>query len=255
MAKKRKSLPNGVRFEVFKRDKFRCQYCGKPSPEAVLQVDHIHPVAEGGTDEIANLVTSCFECNSGKSDKLLSDDTAVAKQRAELERQQERLEQIEMIAQWRQSLAGVEERAIEVAVQELRRWTNGSVSLSELGATEMRKHIRKHGLEPVCEGIAACAERHGSDVEAILDGLGAALNFMASVSKDPQEREIYYIRGWVANRHGKAKDWRLLEDVRRWIANGWTVDVIKEWIEKAKGFAELDGWFSRRADDCRKEGA
>jgi len=62
-----------VRFEVFKRDDFTCQYCGRRSPEVVLQVDHIVPVAGGGTDDRINLRTSCWECNSGKSDKPLSE--------------------------------------------------------------------------------------------------------------------------------------------------------------------------------------
>jgi len=30
------------RFEVFKRDKFTCQYCGKAAPDVVLHIDHIH---------------------------------------------------------------------------------------------------------------------------------------------------------------------------------------------------------------------
>ncbi|MEW6048525.1 MAG: HNH endonuclease [Bacillota bacterium] len=63
---KRKPIPSKVRFEVFKRDKFTCRYCGRTTPQVVLEVDHIVPVAEGGTDDIENLVTSCYECNRGK---------------------------------------------------------------------------------------------------------------------------------------------------------------------------------------------
>jgi len=55
------------RFEVFKRDDFTCRYCGKKSPEVILEVDHIVPVAEGGSDDAINLATSCWACNSGKS--------------------------------------------------------------------------------------------------------------------------------------------------------------------------------------------
>jgi hypothetical protein len=62
-----------TRFEVFKRDEFTCQYCGRKSPEVVLEVDHIVPVAGGGMDDVVNLRTSCWACNSGKSDKPLSE--------------------------------------------------------------------------------------------------------------------------------------------------------------------------------------
>ena len=69
----RRPLSKRIRFEVFKRDDFTCQYCGKQPPETVLHVDHIHPVSKGGSDGIDNLITSCADCNLGKSDKELGD--------------------------------------------------------------------------------------------------------------------------------------------------------------------------------------
>ena len=68
---KRRSMSKKVRFEIFKRDSFACQYCGRQPPEVVLEVDHIHPVSKGGTTEPLNLVTSCQDCNRGKSDREL----------------------------------------------------------------------------------------------------------------------------------------------------------------------------------------
>src|SRR5258708_11812010 len=44
----------------------------KQSPEAILEVDHIHPESQGGLTELENLVTSCFECNRGKGARLFS---------------------------------------------------------------------------------------------------------------------------------------------------------------------------------------
>lgn len=61
-----------MRFEVFKRDAFTCRYCGKKSPDVVLEVDHIVPVCEGGSDDEMNLVTSCWDCNRGKAGIPLS---------------------------------------------------------------------------------------------------------------------------------------------------------------------------------------
>jgi HNH endonuclease len=62
-----------TRFEVFKRDDFTCQYCGKKSPDVVLEIDHIVPQCDGGNDDVINLRTSCWECNRGKADKSLSE--------------------------------------------------------------------------------------------------------------------------------------------------------------------------------------
>ena len=68
----RKAISKTLRFEVFKRDGFICQYCGAKPPGAVLQADHINPVAKGGRNGIDNLVTSCQPCNLGKGVRLLT---------------------------------------------------------------------------------------------------------------------------------------------------------------------------------------
>ena len=67
---RRKAIPKKVRFEVFKRDKFTCTYCGRKAPDVVLEVDHIIPVAEGGKNDIMNLTTSCRDCNRGKGKRI-----------------------------------------------------------------------------------------------------------------------------------------------------------------------------------------
>ena len=42
----RKVISKRVRFEVFKRDNFKCQYCGSEAPRVVLHVDHINPASK-----------------------------------------------------------------------------------------------------------------------------------------------------------------------------------------------------------------
>jgi hypothetical protein len=63
----RKSTGKRLRFEVFKRDHFTCQYCGAQPPDVVLVCDHVTPVAGGGTTTIDNLITACETCNQGKA--------------------------------------------------------------------------------------------------------------------------------------------------------------------------------------------
>lgn len=60
------SLSSKTRFEIFKRDNFTCQYCGRQTPAVILEIDHIKPKCEGGDDDQTNLTTSCWECNRGK---------------------------------------------------------------------------------------------------------------------------------------------------------------------------------------------
>ena len=113
MEHKRKAIPKSVRFEVFKRDSFTCQYCGRKAPDVVLEVDHINPVANGGENDILNLVTSCRDCNSGKGAKLLTDHQAIDKQREQLEELNDRREQMEMMIEWKTALLSLDETKID----------------------------------------------------------------------------------------------------------------------------------------------
>ncbi len=87
------SLSKKIRFEVFKRDSFKCQYCGATPPSVILEVDHIMPVSKGGQDDIDNLVTACFDCNRGKSNKELT--TMPQSTREKTEQLKEKEEQYE----------------------------------------------------------------------------------------------------------------------------------------------------------------
>jgi hypothetical protein len=81
---KRESISKKVRFEVFKRDLFTCQYCGITPPNVILEIDHIKPVSRGGDNKRDNLITACFDCNRGKSNVLLSSLPDSVAQKAEL---------------------------------------------------------------------------------------------------------------------------------------------------------------------------
>ena len=83
---KRVSISKKLRLEVFKRDNFKCFYCGvKPSDrdDVILEIDHVLPVCEGGTNDIDNLVTSCKDCNRGKGKTKLNDKNYSSLKKAE----------------------------------------------------------------------------------------------------------------------------------------------------------------------------
>ena len=73
----RKPLSPKTRFEVMMRDRFRCQYCGRPAPEVTLEIDHIKPVSAGGTDAKSNLITACRDCNRGKGSMEIEHSVSV----------------------------------------------------------------------------------------------------------------------------------------------------------------------------------
>lgn len=108
----RKSISKKTRFEIFKRDKFTCQYCGRMAPDVVLEIDHIKPVCDGGNNNQLNLLTSCFECNRGKGKVKLDDDSSIKKQQEQLKLLAERREQLDLLIKWKESLSNID---LEVA--------------------------------------------------------------------------------------------------------------------------------------------
>lgn len=66
MRKARREITLKTRFEILSRDGFACGYCGAKAPQAVLHVDHVVPLALGGSGQQGNLITSCESCNLGK---------------------------------------------------------------------------------------------------------------------------------------------------------------------------------------------
>jgi 5-methylcytosine-specific restriction endonuclease McrA len=57
------------RRNIFKRDHYTCQYCGKQPGAEELTVDHVIPRARGGQSRWDNCVLACVECNKRKADR------------------------------------------------------------------------------------------------------------------------------------------------------------------------------------------
>ena len=54
-----------TRLEVFNRDQYICQYCGKESRQ--LTLDHVIPRYRGGEHTWENVVSACIPCNRHKA--------------------------------------------------------------------------------------------------------------------------------------------------------------------------------------------
>ncbi|MEC4986672.1 MAG: HNH endonuclease [Oscillatoria sp. PMC 1068.18] len=63
-------IPTVVRKYVFERDNYCCKSCQKKSYQTILNIDHIVPLAKGGSNDISNLQTLCRSCNQKKKDYL-----------------------------------------------------------------------------------------------------------------------------------------------------------------------------------------
>ena len=70
-SRSKRSIPDKLRYQVLKRDNFKCCACGASpakDPSVELHIDHILPWAKGGETVLENLQTLCSKCNLGKGD-------------------------------------------------------------------------------------------------------------------------------------------------------------------------------------------
>ena len=186
---KRKNLSKSVRFEVFKRDSFKCQYCGKSAPDVVLEVDHIIPVSKGGDNDISNLITACFDCNRGKRDKKLTDKQSVKLQKEELDKLNARREQIEMIAEWRKELLNLMNESIDKIVEIINQEFYLDIHLTDYGRRNFSKRIKKYGVKETLNSSLIAFEKY-DDIETALSKIDGIL-YMRKLEYENPEKAVY----------------------------------------------------------------
>lgn len=205
----RKAIKKSVRFEVFKRDNFTCQYCGSAAPDVVLHLDHISPVAGGGGNDIINLVTSCVDCNLGKGARSLDDKSAIAKQRQQLTELNERREQLEMMLRWREGMADINEIKVDAFNKVFSEATG--CSLNDHGKGKLRRWLKHNSIEVLLEALEAALGsyyRNGDDDpeennRLAGEAFGKVLTVIRGKAKyadKPHMKDLFYIRGIIRNR-------------------------------------------------------
>jgi|WetSurMetagenome_2_1015567.scaffolds.fasta_scaffold71287_1 hypothetical protein len=275
----RTSLSKKIRFEVFKRDKFTCQYCGEKSPDVILEVDHIDPVAKGGSNDLINLITSCKNCNRGKRDIKLDDSTVLNKQRQQLEELEERREQIKMMLDWRKSLDTLEDDTLGITVDYIESKIPG-FSLNDTGQDNIKKYLQKFSFDDLLDAIDISSKKYlryidgaldKSSVEDYISKIGGILTLK---NKSQIEQKLAYIKGICRNRFSyfdpkKASillndyvqalekyGWtesQILNDLENELiaktkeSKNWTVwrDLIEKWIEDVNGWINNDNEISK----------
>lgn len=205
----RKSLGKKIRFEVFKRDAFTCQYCGRKAPEVVLRADHIKPVCAGGEDDILNLITACFDCNAGKGPLELDDNSIIEKQRQQLEDLNERRIQLEMMLEWREHMRGLDDAQIDAFCADFARLVDG-YSVNELGRQDIKKWLKRFSLEMLLISLEASASAYlkrrvdetvdPSCITKVFTYVPRIAHVKSNGDMDPVKRQLFYIRGIVRNR-------------------------------------------------------
>lgn len=160
---KRKAISTRTRFEIFKRDSFTCQYCGRKPPTVVLWVDHVMPVSKGGDNAVENLLTSCDQCNLGKSDVPL--ERIVRPAIPELSAERERLAQFRQYQTFLEEKRGLEDEWFRIVSDH---WIQKEGKdpqtwmISGYRAGAVRQFLKKLTAYEVMEAVD-CAYKHLTD--------------------------------------------------------------------------------------------
>lgn len=231
----RKTIPKSVRFDVFKRDNFTCQYCGRKSPDIVLHIDHINPVSKGGGNEVINLITSCVECNLGKSDKLISDKTSIEKQRAQLEELNRRREQLEMLLAWRDELSNFDEYVAGQVVERLNEFMDGA-SINELGRATIIGWLKKFDVIEILDAAEISRKNLSESNEAFFN----AIPKICQSKRLPEvQQRIRYARGILRNRLSYINESMSLILMSKAVESGADIENIIDFAKEVKHWTEF----------------
>jgi len=155
-----------LRFDVFKRDSFTCQYCGRTPPAVVLEVDHVIPKSKGGPNRIENYITACFECNRGKGKHSLETaPTAVADNLVLLKEKRLQLKEYNRLIEKQEA----EENAAIMAVNEV--FSDNFPGLSPtdgFSQVTMRRFLSQLPLVRVKQAMSLACSTRDDDAEAAL---------------------------------------------------------------------------------------
>ena len=250
---KRKPVGTKTRFEVFKRDSFTCQYCGRKAPDVILNADHVIPVAKGGSGKLTNLVTSCFDCNSGKGARVLSDNSVVQKARSQSEIIQEKCNQLKMMLEWQDSLDDESQMILKALADRWNKLLGGDHALDENGKKTLRLLIKKNTVEEIISAMSLAVDSY---VESNGDGLSlesietawkklSGICHLNREEKDnPDVKRLYYVRGIIRKRMGDSScydDNETIQLLRAASKAGVEVDFMEKWAKKANTLFQWRG--------------
>ena len=233
---KRKGISKSTRFEVFKRDSFTCQYCGKSAPDVVLEVDHINPVSKGGDNDISNLITACFDCNRGKRDKKLTENQAIKKQKEELDKLNKRREQLEMMAQWRTELLDLENEEADKIMKLVSDSLGLNSQLTDTGRVKMKRLIKKYGFEEVLECSLIAYEQY--DINIAFSKIEPIIKNKKMQQEHPEMKDLFYIRAIVKNKFSYYDLNTAIMLLKKCYELGATIDSLKDFTRNCSNWTQ-----------------
>jgi len=242
----RKCITKKLRFEVFKRDYFKCQYCGLSAPDVLLEIDHINPVSKNGKNDILNLITACRDCNRGKGADLLNENETFKKQMEQMKELQEKREQLKLLVKWRKELENIEKEKIK-AIEDY--WCEQTdFVFSKSGIMKIKNLLKLNSIETICDAIDIAIQKYSkfnkdgeiSNIEVVFDYVfKITTNLRKDKNKPPYYKELCYIAGILKNRHAYYNFYKAITLLEKGYAAGITIEELKRFANETYNWSKF----------------
>jgi hypothetical protein len=252
--KRRKGIPERLRFEVFKRDAFTCVYCGRRPPQVVLHCDHRTPQALDGPTTILNLVTACDDCNLGKGAIPLDTQQMLDRHMDDAAKLQEKRRQLKWIEEWYRELAQNDELMRSTIADHYQRhvlgWRLNPDFLNKLA----RLAQRNNALDCVLDAIKDLAAEHGrtedgafteESARRIGEKLERISRFKISLRQLPnvsqhidEARYIFGILRRVSTKHLDSKE--VFATLDRALARGMRIADLRTLAKQSRSYRDFE---------------
>ncbi len=175
----RKPISKKKRFDVFKRDAFRCVYCGATPLTELLHIDHIKPVVDGGTNDIDNLCTACIPCNQGKGGRSLTDIPQSLSEKATQIAEQE-----EQLLAYQAVMTAKRDRIIDETWDVIHVYDENCDSLARSDFESIRRFVEKLGIITVTKAMETAASKGFPKPRTFKYFYGVCWNLISSEQAD-----------------------------------------------------------------------
>lgn len=201
-----------------------------------------------------NLVTSCESCNGGKSDRQLTDNSVLEKQRQQLQELNVKREQLEMMIQWRDGLKSLKDDVVDIVVVKIEECID-PFTVNDNGRKAIKRWLRIYKIEEILDAIELAADKKLTQ-ELTPEVTGAFFDYIPRIAatkrKPPEEQRILYIRGILKNRIYINQN-HVMSYLKAWVSYGLDLDELTEFAKTVPNWTTFKEWVSERIREAQEE--
>lgn len=175
------SLGKTKRFKVFERDNYTCRYCGQKPPEVKLEVDHFIPRSKEGSDDMINLLTSCFDCNRGKRDRVVMTHDQTLEIETQIENKKEVILQLKQLNKLNDKVRKMQDEIVEEITLYWEFLWDDEKTFTAKGQSSIRTFLKYFTKNEIREAMDIARQQDRSNVDTFKYMCGILQNWKNGV--------------------------------------------------------------------------